>query len=76
MILPSDVIAASAFAADATTVTCGIDSIPSDYLGVDNGPVTTKLIQEKLGPCKTIICASTRRRRPPCARARVCLTHS
>ena len=55
MILPTDVIAASEFAADAKTMTVGIDAIPADYLGVDNGPVTTKLIQEKLAACKTVI---------------------
>jgi len=55
LILPTDVIAADAFAADANTVTVGVDAIPADYLGVDNGPVTTRLIQERLAACKTII---------------------
>jgi len=55
LILPTDVIAADAFAADANTVTVGVDAIPADYLGVDNGPVTTSLIQERLAACKTII---------------------
>jgi phosphoglycerate kinase len=55
MILPTDVIAADAFAADANTVVCKVDAIPADYLGVDNGPETTRLIQEKLSACKTVI---------------------
>ena len=44
-----------AFAADAKTTTVGVDAIPADYLGVDNGPVTTELIQSKLAACKTVI---------------------
>ena len=55
MILPSDVIAADNFAADAKTATVTVDKIPADYLGVDNGPVTTKIIQDTLSKCKTVI---------------------
>jgi len=55
MILPSDVIAADAFAPDAKTLTVAVDAIPADYLGVDNGPTTTALIQSKLSQCKTVI---------------------
>lgn len=55
MILPVDVIVADAFAPDAKTAIVGIDAIPADYLGVDNGPQTTKMIQDKLAACKTVI---------------------
>lgn len=55
LILPTDVLAADAFAADAKTVTVSVDAIPSDHLGVDNGPVTTQLIQQRLAACKTVI---------------------
>ena len=74
MILPHDVIAADAFDAGAKTVTVPVDAIPSDYLGVDNGPGTTKLIQEKLAPCKTIIWNGPMVRAPQCPRARRELT--
>ena len=55
LILPTDVVAASTFAADATTCTVDVDAIPADYIGVDNGPNTTKRIQATLAACKTVI---------------------
>jgi len=55
LVLPSDVVVADAFAADANTQTVAADAIPFDYLGVDNGPETTRLIQHKLASCRTVI---------------------
>jgi len=54
-ILPTDVIVADNFAADAKTQIVGIDAIPDGWMGLDNGPESTKMIQEKLGECKTVI---------------------
>jgi phosphoglycerate kinase len=54
-ILPTDVIVADKFAADASTQIVGIDAIPDGWMGLDNGPESTKMIQEKLGDCKTVI---------------------
>ena len=54
-ILPTDVIVADKFAADASTQVVGIDAIPDGWMGLDNGPESTKMIQEKLGDCKTVI---------------------
>merc|ERR1712185_413055 len=54
-ILPSDVVVADKFAADAATQTVSVDSIPEGWMGLDNGPEATKMIQEKLGECKTVI---------------------
>merc|ERR1712216_163032 len=54
-ILPSDVIVADKFAADAATQTVGVDAIPEGWMGLDNGPESTKLIQDALGDCKTVI---------------------
>merc|ERR1719235_2527152 len=54
-ILPSDVIVADKFAAGAATQTVTVDKIPDGWMGLDNGPESTKMIQEKLGDCKTII---------------------
>jgi len=54
-ILPSDVIVADKFAADAATQTVGVDAIPEGWMGLDNGPAATKEIIEKLSECKTVI---------------------
>merc|ERR1719242_2595877 len=54
-ILPTDVIVADKFAADAATQTVSVDSIPEGWMGLDNGPTSTKDIQEKLSDCKTVI---------------------
>jgi phosphoglycerate kinase len=54
-ILPTDIIVADKFAADANTKIVGIDAIPDGWMGLDNGPESTKMIQEKLGDCKTVI---------------------
>jgi len=54
-ILPSDVIVADKFAADASTQTVSVEAIPEGWMGLDNGPEATKEIQEKLADCKTVI---------------------
>merc|ERR1712216_1062005 len=54
-ILPTDVIVADKFAADAATQTVKVEEIPEGWMGLDNGPDSTKMIQEKLGECKTVI---------------------
>merc|ERR1712146_751076 len=54
-ILPTDVIVADKFAADAATQTVSVESIPDGWMGLDNGPEATKMIQEKLKECKTVI---------------------
>mmetsp|Transcript_17569 Transcript_17569/g.24193 ORF Transcript_17569/g.24193 Transcript_17569/m.24193 type:complete len:437 (+) Transcript_17569:53-1363(+) len=54
-ILPTDVIVADKFAADAATQTVSVEAIPEGWMGLDNGPESTKMIQEKLSECKTVI---------------------
>merc|ERR1719149_147369 len=54
-ILPSDVIVADKFAADAATQTVSVDAIPEGWMGLDNGPAATKEIIEELSDCKTVI---------------------
>ena len=54
-ILPTDVIVADKFAADAQTQTVKVEEIPEGWMGLDNGPESTKLIQDALGDCKTVI---------------------
>merc|ERR1712078_356568 len=54
-ILPTDVIVADKFAADAATQTVSVESIPDGWMGLDNGPESTKMIQAKLSDCQTVI---------------------
>ncbi|CAM9732891.1 unnamed protein product [Chrysoparadoxa australica] len=55
IILPSDVVLADAFAADANTQVVKADAIPDGWMGLDNGPEATKEINEALSDCKTVI---------------------
>jgi len=54
-ILPSDVVVADKFAADAATQVVSADSIPEGWMGLDNGPEATSEIQKELSDCKTVI---------------------
>ena len=54
-ILPTDVVVADKFAADAATQVVEVSEIPAGWMGLDNGPESTKMIQEKLGECGTVI---------------------
>jgi phosphoglycerate kinase len=54
-ILPTDVVVADKFAADAATQTVSVEEIPAGWMGLDNGPASTKMIQEALSDCKTVI---------------------
>merc|ERR1719453_2981434 len=54
-ILPTDVIVADKFAADASTQTVSVENIPEGWMGLDNGPEATKEIIAKLNECKTVI---------------------
>jgi len=55
LILPTDVIVADKFAPDANTQVVPVTAIPDGWMGLDNGPDSTTMINEKLGECKTII---------------------
>jgi hypothetical protein len=48
LILPTDVVLADKFAADANTKVASVTDIPSGWMGLDNGPESTKLIQKVL----------------------------
>lgn len=54
ILLPTDVVCADAFANDAPTVTCGVDAIPSDMMGLDIGPESTKAYAEAIAHAKTV----------------------
>merc|ERR1712127_372796 len=55
ILLPSDIIIADKFAADAETQVVSADSIPDGWMGLDNGPDATAEQKEFLSDCKTVI---------------------
>ncbi|MFN9401742.1 MAG: phosphoglycerate kinase [Dolichospermum sp.] len=55
LLLPTDVVLADNFAADANSQTVNIDAIPDGWMGLDIGPDSVKVFQEALADCKTVI---------------------
>merc|ERR1712087_297827 len=55
ILLPSDIIVADKFDAEAETQVVAADTIPEGWMGLDNGPKTTEEQKEALSDCKTII---------------------
>jgi phosphoglycerate kinase len=55
LLLPTDVVVADNFAADANSQTVSIDAIPDGWMGLDIGPDSVKEFQAALSDCKTII---------------------
>jgi len=55
ILLPSDIIVADNFAADANTQVVAADAIPDGWMGLDNGPASTAEQKEFLSDCKTVI---------------------
>ncbi len=55
LLLPTDVVVADNFAADANSQTVSIDSIPDGWMGLDIGPDSVKTFQEALADCKSVI---------------------
>ncbi|MET7303797.1 phosphoglycerate kinase [Embleya sp. NPDC005575] len=53
-VLPVDVIAATAFAADADHAVVSTDAIPADRLGLDIGPASGELFADKLADAQTV----------------------
>ncbi len=54
VVLPSDVVAAAAFEADADAQTVSVDAVPDGWLGLDVGPDTCATFREYLLGAKTI----------------------
>ena len=52
ILLPSDIVIADKFAADAETKIVKSDAIPDGWMGLDNGPDSTKEQKEFLGDCQ------------------------
>ncbi len=55
LLLPTDVVLADNFAADANSQVASIDSIPEGWMGLDIGPEAVKVFQESLTDCQTVI---------------------
>merc|ERR1712176_122708 len=55
ILLPSDIIVADKFDADAETKIVSADAIPDGWMGLDNGPAATEEQKEFLSDCKTVI---------------------
>jgi phosphoglycerate kinase len=53
--LPSDVIIADKFAADANSEVAQVDAIPEGWMGLDIGPNSIADVQKILSDCKTVI---------------------
>ena len=55
LLLPTDVILADNFDADANSQVASIDAIPDGWMGLDIGPDSVKIFQNSLADCKTVI---------------------
>ena len=55
ILLPVDVVVADAFAADAKTDDVNVDSIPSEWLGLDIGPQSITLFADAIKASKTVV---------------------
>ncbi|MBW4629989.1 MAG: phosphoglycerate kinase [Brasilonema octagenarum HA4186-MV1] len=54
-LLPTDVVIADKFAADANSQTVSVESIPDGWMGLDIGPDSIKVFQEALADCKSVV---------------------
>ncbi|MEM1172947.1 MAG: phosphoglycerate kinase [Cyanobacteria bacterium P01_H01_bin.35] len=55
MLLPTDVVVADKFDAEANTQTVSVEAIPDGWMGLDIGPDSAKVFQDALADCKTVI---------------------
>jgi len=54
VVLPVDVVAATAFSADAEQSVVPVDAIPDDRMGLDIGPRSVELFRESLAGARTV----------------------
>lgn len=54
-LLPTDVVLADKFAADANSQTVSIDAIPDGWMGLDIGPDSVETFKKALSECKSVI---------------------
>lgn len=55
LVLPTDVVVADKFAADAEAKTVAVDAIPEGWMGLDVGEESAKMICDELSGCKTVV---------------------
>jgi phosphoglycerate kinase len=55
LLLPSDVIAADSFSADASTQITPADEVPAGWMGLDVGPETVALYADRIRSAKTVL---------------------
>lgn len=55
IILPVDMVAASAFSAQADTKTVELADMPQDYMALDLGPQSVELVKDVLEDCETLL---------------------
>jgi phosphoglycerate kinase len=53
-LLPTDIVVAPEFSADAKATIVGADAIPVDQMGLDIGPVSAAAFAAAIGECKTV----------------------
>ena len=54
LVLPTDIVVARTFAADATPTLVSADAIPADQMGLDIGPVSAQAFAAEIVKCKTV----------------------
>jgi phosphoglycerate kinase len=54
LLLPSDIVVAPTFSADATPTLVAADAIPADQMGLDIGPVSAAAFASEIVKCKTV----------------------
>ncbi|MFB2983194.1 phosphoglycerate kinase [Microseira sp. BLCC-F43] len=55
LLLPTDVVVADNFAADANSQVVSIEAIPDGWMGLDIGPESVKMFQAALADCKSVL---------------------
>lgn len=55
IVLPTDIVAAEAFAADAAHDVVPVDAIPADRMGLDIGPDSAELFAARIADARTIV---------------------
>ena len=55
MLLPTDVVVADKFDANANTQIVSVEAIPDGWMGLDIGPDAVKVFQDALADCQTVI---------------------
>lgn len=55
LLLPTDVVVADNFAADANAQTVSVEAIPDGWMGLDIGPDSIQVFQSALAQCKSVI---------------------